>query len=87
MPSKNFLLLVHGLQRALIRATGQFIRENIELVVIVNDEIEGVRQFHKKQTTATRAVASREWDRTVTAFERHCPEADTDLPNPFKASE
>lgn len=88
MASKNFCLLVHGLQRALVKATGQFIRENIELVVMVNEEVEDLRRFHKKQTKATRALAAREWNRTATAFERHCPEhADgLGIPNPFEAS-
>ena len=84
--TRNFALLLHGYQRAIIRATGQFLRENIELVVVVNGEVENLRRFHKKQTEKTRAVAAKEWDRTVLAFNREHGE-DTDLPNPFKASE
>ena len=86
--TRNFALLLYGFQRALVKATGQFIRENAELILIVNEEVEDLRRFHKRQTKATRTLAAREWDSTVRSLKRHCPDLDpTDLPNPFKEGE
>lgn len=86
--TKNLALLLHRFQRSVVRATGQCVRENMELVIIVNEEIEEFRRFNKWQTEKTRAVAASEWSSTVRAVSRHCPDADLgDLPNPFKASE
>lgn len=88
MPSKNLGLLLHRFHRSMVRAMGQFVRENAELVIIVNDEVEDLRRFHKRETQKTRAVAAREWDSTMRALGRHHGGDFSDLPNPFaKASE